>query len=79
MTIQDLRGKPASGIDWKARAEAAEKDAARYRFLRDTTSMDGSEYDLWRWLGSSASEMDGAIDAAMERAALPRNIVAPGT
>lgn len=31
MTIQDLRGKPASGIDWKARAEAAEKKAEQWR------------------------------------------------
>lgn len=57
--------------EWKKRAEAAEKDAARYRWLRirdsDFPSVCIAQWDDdYRWIQANEADLDESIDAAME-------------
>ncbi|MBS1831242.1 MAG: hypothetical protein JST65_00935 [Acidobacteria bacterium] len=62
--VGDLRRDYDENEDWQGRALAAEKDAARYRWLRDTGSHTAIMFILDQ--RRESNEWDAEIDEAME-------------
>lgn len=78
-SCDDVAGAVDREMDWRERAEAAEADARRYRWLREQHTYDGSgDSDIARWFvqagrepvpcdpGALDYEIDAAIDAAQK-------------
>ena len=56
---------PAAILELLDRLEAAEKDAARYRWMRDSEWNQSTHPDVWTQVTNEYGELDEAIDAAM--------------
>lgn len=56
---------PATVIALLDRLEAAEKDAARYRWLRDSDWKQSTHPDVWTQVTNDYGELDVAVDVAM--------------
>lgn len=57
---------PVFVIALLGRLEAAEKDAARYRWIRDSDWNQLTHPDVWTQVTNEYGELDAAIDAAMK-------------